>query len=67
MLTRLYTSIAANDAMDCGSKARSSTRPINPDAIRAEARYYVGRGIPATFSDWLHELRAIADESEVRE
>jgi len=67
MLTRLSASIAATDAMDSGSEAGSSARPINPDAIRAEARYYVGRGIPATFSDWLHELRAIADESEARE
>ena len=41
--------------------------PINPDAIGAEARYYAGRGIPATMSDLLHALRAIADESETRE
>ncbi len=45
----------------------STSLPINADRIGVEARYYAGRGIPATISDWLHELRAIADESEARE
>jgi hypothetical protein len=51
MLTRLYTSIAASDALDSGSEAGSSTLPINPDAIRAEAERYATTGSSATIGD----------------
>jgi len=62
MLTRLSTSIAATDAMDCGREAGSSTLPINPDAIRAEAERYAATGAPATISDLFRLVREAEGE-----
>ncbi len=57
MLTRLYTSIAATDARESGSEAGSSARPINPDAIKAEAERYAATSAPATISDLFRLVR----------
>ncbi|MGI8688658.1 MAG: hypothetical protein ACR2M3_08770 [Thermomicrobiales bacterium] len=57
MLTRLYASIAATDARESGSEAGSSARPVNPDAIRAEAERYAATGSPATFGDLFRLVR----------
>lgn len=57
MLTRLSTSIAATDAMESDREAGSSTRPINPDAIRAEAERYAATGAPATIGDLFRLVR----------
>ncbi len=45
---------------------RADVTPETTKAIRAQAREYVRRGIPATISDWFRELRALADTEEVR-
>jgi len=62
MLTRLYTSIAATDAIDSGSEAGSSPRPINPDGIRKEAERYAATGSPATISDLFRLVREAEGE-----
>jgi hypothetical protein len=43
---------------------RADVTPEMAARIREEARYYAGRGIPATIVDWFRELHAIAEESE---
>jgi hypothetical protein len=62
MLTRLYTSIAATDAMDGGSEDGSSTFPVNPDTIKAEAERYAATGAPATISDLFRLVREVKVE-----
>jgi len=62
MLTRLYSSIAASDAVESGSEAGSSPRPINPDAIRKEAERYAATGAPATISDLFRLVREAEGE-----
>ncbi len=62
MLTRLSTSIVAPDARESGSEAGSSPRPINPDAIRAEAERYAATGAPATISDLFRMVREAEGE-----
>lgn len=62
MLTRLYASIAATDGMESGREAGSSTRPINPDAIRKEAERYAATGSPATISDLFRLVREAEGE-----
>ncbi len=58
--------VAMMTALIVAAQGGEDMTPEAASELRAQAREYVRRGIPATISDWFRELRALADTEEVR-